>query len=189
MPDHVVAVRIELNGFSPKIWRRVALSIDTSLFKLHEIIQVLFEWDDCHYWEFRVGSDRFGSSELSQDSYFDEVKDAEDYILADFLHVGLNKMTYVYDFGDNWTHSIRLGAIRPAKPDISYPHLIAGELKAPLEDTGGYMGYYDGSADDSPFDDEGYDEMFEDFDPDEFNIDEFREKLKDIEKALYGKDS
>ena len=190
MPDHVVVVRIELNGFLPKIWRRVALSVESSLFELHEIIQVLFEWYDCHYWEFWIGSDRFSSSEFSEDSFFDEVRDAEDYILADFLHVGINKMTYVYDFGDDWRHSIRLGAVRPAKPDINYPHLIAGERDAPMEEIDeNLLEIYEVIESNLSSDVEEYDELSEDDAPDEFDIEEFRERLKDVKSYLYDEDS
>ena len=47
------------------------------------------------------------------------------------------KFTFVFDFGDRWTHSVRVEKIEPAMPDGTYPRCIDGAGAAPLEDCGG----------------------------------------------------
>jgi pRiA4b ORF-3-like protein len=47
------------------------------------------------------------------------------------------KFTFVFDFGDRWTHTIRVEKIEPALPNAIYPRCIAGEGADPLEDCGG----------------------------------------------------
>lgn len=52
-------------------------------------------------------------------------------------------MTYVHDFGDDWTHRLILTNIRQAEPGIGYPRYIAREGNAPPEDCGGIPGFYE----------------------------------------------
>jgi len=47
------------------------------------------------------------------------------------------KFTFVFDFGDWWTHTVRVEKIEPALPDASYPRCIDGAGADPLEDCGG----------------------------------------------------
>ena len=47
------------------------------------------------------------------------------------------KFTFIFDFGDRWTHTIRAEKIEPALLDVIYPRCIAGEGTDPLEDCGG----------------------------------------------------
>ncbi|HSH43702.1 MAG TPA: plasmid pRiA4b ORF-3 family protein, partial [Arenicellales bacterium] len=50
------------------------------------------------------------------------------------------KMIYIYDFGDDWTHEIKL-VDQDDKP-VKHPVCLAGKGKAPPEDCGGIWGYY-----------------------------------------------
>jgi hypothetical protein len=48
---------------------------------------------------------------------------------------------YVYDFGDEWEHSIELEDITHDKLTSMYPVCLAGERACPPEDCGGPYGY------------------------------------------------
>ena len=48
---------------------------------------------------------------------------------------------YIYDFGDEWLHTVRLEAVGDADPDVTYPRLLAAEGRCPPEDCGGAGGY------------------------------------------------
>ena len=52
--DDVLDLRIDLDRFRPPVWRRVRLPAATTLTELHEIIQILFQWDGDHLHIFTV---------------------------------------------------------------------------------------------------------------------------------------
>jgi hypothetical protein len=76
--------------------------------------------------------------------------------------------TYVYDFGDYWTHTVTAEAIRPAGPDNTFTILDGGGA-CPPEDTGGaahYQHLLDALADPShPDHDDALERLGDDFDP------------------------
>jgi hypothetical protein len=49
--------------------------------------------------------------------------------------------TYLYDFGDDWSHKVVLEAIVPREAKIKYPRCLAGARACPPEDCGGIHGY------------------------------------------------
>lgn len=49
---------------------------------------------------------------------------------------------YEYDFGDGWTHVVKLLAIEPRERGAKYPRCIGGERACTPEDCGGVPGYY-----------------------------------------------
>jgi hypothetical protein len=52
--------RIELRHTDPLIWREVEVATSITLKVLHDIIQVVMGWFDCHLWEFTIGNQRYG---------------------------------------------------------------------------------------------------------------------------------
>ena len=48
---------------------------------------------------------------------------------------------YIYDFGDDWRHTVQFEAILDKDPAVKYPVCIAGERACPPEDCGGIPGY------------------------------------------------
>ena len=48
---------------------------------------------------------------------------------------------YVYDFGDDWDHSIRIERITEAPPGVLYPRLLKASGACPPEDVGGAPSY------------------------------------------------
>jgi Plasmid pRiA4b ORF-3-like protein len=49
----------------------------------------------------------------------------------------LERFVYEYDFGDSWTHELRLETVLPVNPRTIYPTCVAGKCAAPPEDCGG----------------------------------------------------
>jgi len=50
-------------------------------------------------------------------------------------------MTYEYDFGDGWEHTLILEKVIDSDPDMKYPVCLAGERNCPPEDCGGAYGF------------------------------------------------
>jgi hypothetical protein len=48
---------------------------------------------------------------------------------------------YVYDFGDDWRHTVKLEALVDADPETIYPRLLSAQGRCPPEDVGGPWGY------------------------------------------------
>ncbi len=86
---------------------------------------------------------------------------------------------YVYDFGDDWGHTITLDDILPKEKGTKYPRCIAGERACTPEDCGGVWGYRDLLETLNDPEDPGYAEIMEwlegqapdncPFDPERFN--------------------
>jgi len=90
-----------------------------------------------------------------------------------FFSTENNRALYLYDFGDDWNHDIRLEKILPRKPNIDYPLCVSGNRACPPEDCGGTWGYADMlNILANPESDE-YEQTIEwlgeDFDPDDFD--------------------
>ena len=53
--DAVYQLKITLGGSTPPIWLRFTVKNKVMLEKLHQIIQVVMGWEDCHLYKFERG--------------------------------------------------------------------------------------------------------------------------------------
>jgi hypothetical protein len=137
-------------------------------------------WTDSHLHEFAVtdGSRRRKAVIGIPDEEFDfdmgrtTLPDTKQKISRWFSKKN-NKALYIYDFGDNWEHTVTLEKILPAEDDVDYPVCIAGARACPPEDCGGIGGYANLLEIIMDPDHEEYEQMLEwaggDFDPEHFN--------------------
>jgi hypothetical protein len=140
-PSATLQLHIELRGSKPKIWRRVLVPEAITLAKLHAVIQAVFGWSGGHLHEFNVGDERFGTP----DPEYDEpgsVRSERTTRLANALG-SARTMNYVYDFGDNWQHRIKVEKTLIPDPGLELPLCVAGANATPPDDCGGVYGYYD----------------------------------------------
>ena len=132
-------LHVEIEGVSPKVWRRLLVPVTVELPLLHVVLLWGMGWEGGHLHEFVFGRDHYGPAEPGL-ALPDEV-DAEDGVpLREAL--GTRKtFLYVYDYGDNWRHKVRVErVVTPHEPVI--PALcIGGENACPPEDIGGALGY------------------------------------------------
>ncbi|MEV6844349.1 plasmid pRiA4b ORF-3 family protein [Actinoplanes sp. NPDC051411] len=126
-PAPIYQIKVSLRGAKPPIWRRLELPADTTLARLHRIIQVAFGWDDSHLHIFRTPYGEFGDEGRSEASVTLEQMAGEMF-------------TYLYDFGDNWLHEI-VFEDTPTREQVTYPRCTDGRRAAPSEDSGGVWGY------------------------------------------------
>jgi hypothetical protein len=140
-PSATLQLHIELRGSKPKIWRRVLVPQTITLVKLHAVIQAVFGWSGGHLHEFTVGEERFGTPDPEYDAW-GEVRNERTTKLASALG-GARTMNYVYDFGDNWQHRIKVEKTLEPAPAGMLPMCVAGANATPPDDCGGIYGYYD----------------------------------------------
>lgn len=175
----VYQVKVTLTGSEPTIWRRMHISSDTSLQKLHEILQVVMGWTNSHLHQFIIGGKYFSEP----DPEYDPEVENEKLIRLSQVVSGVNERSvYEYDFGDNWEHELLIEKILPVAEGTRYPVCIAGQRACPPEDCGGIQGYARFlEAIQKPNHPE-HDEMLEwvggSFDPQAFDLDEVNRKIE-----------
>lgn len=133
-------LKITLGDIRPPVWRRVQVPSTITLGELHLVIQAAFGWWDYHLHEFEINGIRYGTDD--GEGWGDPPKDEHRAKLERLAPVG-GKIGYVYDFGDNWKHTITVEKVLPADPRATYPACVAGKRACPPEDCGGTWGYAD----------------------------------------------
>jgi hypothetical protein len=96
----------------------------------------------------------------------------------------LKSFTYIYDYGDDWRHRVKVEKILPPDSELRSPLCLAGRNACPPEDVGGTPGYIeflDAIKDPSH---EEHHQMLEwcggSFDPNAFDLDGVNLRLSDI---------
>lgn len=104
-------IKIALQGVSPMVWRRLKIPGNTSLAQLHQIIQIVNQWDDEYLHQFHIYGKDYGIGYLGGLSFAD---DAHQVFLDDFgFDVG-DKFTYEYNFFAPWMVDVRIEKISQA---------------------------------------------------------------------------
>ena len=163
-------LKITLLDIKPPVWRRFVVPADIKLDELHDVIQNIMDWNDCHLHAFDVGSDVYGPH--MDDDWAEPIgRDESQYKLSSLVNCNGMKFRYTYDFGDSWEHQIVLEDSDYINPDWPYPiYCLDGKRACPPEDSGGAYGYGDSTDDDE--------DWFGDFDPEKFDLAEINALFK-----------
>ena len=60
VPPEIYQLKVTLLGTMPPIWRRLLVPADLTLAQLHDVLQSVMGWQDCHMHEFSAGHRHFG---------------------------------------------------------------------------------------------------------------------------------
>jgi hypothetical protein len=177
--DAVYQLKITLRDIRPPIWRRVQVK-DCTLAELHEIIQVVMDWDFAHLYSFEVAGVAYGDLGMTGDEL--DMKDDRRAKLSRLVRGEKFKFHYTYDFGDNWEHEIVVEKILSPEGGTAYPVCVDGKRAGPPEDVGGAWGYMEFIAAMGDPKHPQHDELaewYEDpFDPEAFDVDAVNRRLK-----------
>lgn len=137
----VYLFEIQLDYAKIPVWRILEVPRKTTLHDLHLCIQVAMGWECSHLYEFSFRGKRYELPE-PMTRVSDEVEDPRVVRLMDMdLSLG-ESLNYVYDFGDNWEHTVTLkGYSRPEYGYKNLPRCSAGAMACPPEDIGGIFVY------------------------------------------------
>ena len=124
-PSSVYQIRVVLQGISPLIWRRLLVRSDTTIARLHDILQVAFGWSDAHLHCFKVHGRELDAG------------DGPQVRLADLGLRVAERFVYDYDFVDLWRHDIRVEQVLGLEAGRSHPYCTGGRRAGPPEDCGG----------------------------------------------------
>ena len=149
MAKRIYQFKIELDGVTPTIWRRIQVPDTYSFWDLHVAIQDAMGWLDYHLHAFRVQREHVPipiEIGIPNDEYAvegdPETHPGWEVPITDFFYEVGNTADYEYDFGDGWRHGILLEGILLREKGQKYPRCIDGACACPPEDCGGIHGYY-----------------------------------------------
>jgi hypothetical protein len=147
-PEFVHQFLIVLSGTDPLVWRRIQVPLTYSFWDLHVAIQDAMGWLDYHFHEFRLldAKDKIKTIGIPIDEAPGQQPctprwrvRVSDY----FNHRQYHALPalYVYDFGDDWEHSVVYEGEQPVDETATYPQCVSGAGRCPPEDCGDIDGY------------------------------------------------
>lgn len=134
----VYQLKVTLKQSKPPVWRRLQVSGDVTLAKLHRILQIAMGWTDSHLHQFRIGENYYSTPQPEWD--FD-VQDEKKARLIKVAPAEKFRFVYEYDFGDSWEHEITVEKVMPAQDKMTHAVCITGKRACPPENCGGVWGY------------------------------------------------
>jgi|SRR5271157_224699 len=138
MTDASIArLKVTLREVKPKVLRRLEVPFAMGLDRLHLTLQAAMGWTNSHLFEFSVGDGRRGIPDPDWD---ENPRDSRKITLQG---VASKTLTYLYDFGDGWEHTVKIERVIEAEPGGAYPRLIEAVGRCPPKDVGGPWGYAD----------------------------------------------
>jgi hypothetical protein len=138
--EKAFSLRLTVAGCSPRVWRRLLVRESMWLTRLHDSIQILFDWFDYQTHVFSLDDLRFGNPQRKEDA---SIEDDRDVTLTDLDLASRDRLTYDYHFGEGWKVDVRVEKAIAMEKGVSYPVCIAGERAGPPEDCGGLEAYHD----------------------------------------------
>lgn len=140
VPEKGFSLRLSVTGCQPRIWRTLHVRETMWLSRLHDSIQVVFDWFDYQTHVFHFDDLRFGNP-VKQEA--GSIEDDRDIRLADLDLEHRNRFTYNYCFGEGWQLDIKVEKHFLVEKGATYPNCVAGERAGPPEDCGGLEAFHD----------------------------------------------
>lgn len=181
--NQIYQIKVTLDDTHPPIWRRILVPGNTTLLKLHDILQIVMGWEDYHLHMFTIEGSIYGDP--ADDEYGDLGTIDESRIkLNQVVYREGQRFSYEYDFGDSWDHTLLVEKILPPQEGVRYPICLKGKRACPPEDVGGVWGYENFlEAIRNPDHDEheGYlTWVGGEFDPEAFDLEEVNTRLRSM---------
>jgi hypothetical protein len=139
-PERMFTLRLNVVACHPRIWRRFHVRESMWLSRLHDTIQIAFDWFDYQTHAFILDDLRFGNP-LKRDEQ--SIEDDRDVTLTDLDLEHRERLTYAYHFGEGWHVDIKVEKAGVVEKGAMYPLCVAGERAGPPEDCGGVEAFHD----------------------------------------------
>ncbi len=132
---------VSLRGIEPRIWRRFVITDTAAFVDLHEAIQDAMGWHNSHLFSFQDAREEV-LAELPGDEGDETGPNAFTERIEKYFGKKKGKScVYVYDFGDDWVHDLKVVLYDPDWPEFFGRRFLEGERACPPEDCGGVGGY------------------------------------------------
>ena len=152
--DERLVIRVHLLRSEPEIWRQISLDPELTLYQVHEVLQVVFEWENDHLHDF--AKRREGKPDATYAPPWDVLKnspypsrdvDESTVKLGTLLRRLGSTLYYTYDPMADWVHELTVEERRPALADEPRARLLAGERAGPIEELGSMQRFNEFVAD------------------------------------------
>jgi len=185
-PALIYQIKVTLDDTRPPIWRRILVPGNTSLLKLHDILQIIMGWQDYHLHCFLINDQYYGDPEDDESGDMGTID--EKRVKLDQIIPGEGfRFKYEYDFGDSWEHTLDVEKILPVEEGVKYPVCVKGKRACPPEDVGGIWGYENFLEAIRDPNHEEHDEYLEwsggGFDPETFDLEQVNRRLQTMGKG------
>ncbi|HLE13238.1 MAG TPA: plasmid pRiA4b ORF-3 family protein [Anaerolineales bacterium] len=182
-PTQIYQIKVTLDDTHPPIWRRILVPGNTTLLKLHDILQIVLGWEDYHLHMYTIAGMIYGNP--ADDEYDDlGILDEAYSKLSQVVYREGQRFGYEYDFGDSWDHTLVVEKILPSEEGVRYPLCLKGKRACPPEDVSGVWGYENFLK---AIRDPSHDEHEEylnwiggEFDPEAFDLEEVNTRLRSM---------
>ena len=124
-------IKISLANSHIPIWRRFLITDDYRLDRFHQVLQITMGWWNSHLHEFEISGRKFGMN-IGVEYDWQLVEAETKFYLKHFPFEVGDSFNYVYDFGDNWQHTLEIEAVK----EVTKSHLKC------LEGTGNCLSIY-----------------------------------------------
>lgn len=138
--ERVFPLHLTVLGTEPRVCRVLLVRESMWLSRLHDSIQVAFDWFDYQTHVFNFEDLRFGNPLKRQEVL---IEDDRDISLADLDLENRASFTYGYNFSEGWVVDIRVDKPIAMEKGLRYPHCVSGERAGPPEDCGGIEAFHD----------------------------------------------
>ena len=133
-------VKVRLNNFRPLTWRDLIIPDNITFMELDDILKTLWGFDGYHLSCFllRKTDQIIIDDDLSRESMMDMDYDANTTVISEIFDK-YDKITYWYDFGDDWQFDIEI----KKKIDYDKDYVTVKRFKGkydPIEDCSGVYG-------------------------------------------------
>ncbi|MER2030879.1 MAG: plasmid pRiA4b ORF-3 family protein [Solibacillus sp.] len=139
-------IQLALDGH--EIWRRVLIPANYSFRNLHNLIQIVFDWQNYHLHEFYVERKDNRNLKIVMDDDPKTLEFAnfsrdeiiqERFVSLEEIFSQHSEVIYEYDFGDSWKHIITFE--KSISATSQQAKLIEGKGERPPENVGGLHGF------------------------------------------------
>ncbi len=183
VPERGFSLHLSVVGVTPRIWRRLLVRESMWLSRLHDTIQVAFDWFDYQTHAFALDDLRFGNP-LKREEL--TIEDDRDVTLGDIDLEHRARFTYGYHFAEGWQLEIKVEKLITLEKGVRYPTCTAGERAGPPEDCGGTEAFHDLLAcikqPDSDLGREWLEWLGPDFDPEVCDLQKINKSLRKLGK-------
>jgi len=138
--EKVFTLRMHVVGCTPRIWRKMLVREGMWLSRLHDSIQVAFDWYDYQTHIFAFDDLHLGNPQRRNELV---IEDDRDVTLSDLDLASRDRIYYEYFFGEGWKVEVRVEKIGNVEKGVHYPSVLAGERAGPPEDCGGLEAFHD----------------------------------------------
>lgn len=140
MSTKLFKLKVTLCACHVKIWRKVVVPANIKLNELHNIIQDVMGWHNAHLHEFIILGMHYG---VPHPEDWEEVLPEKKFRLNQLVKLGWDQFEYVYDFGDDWRHTIKVESFDYKDDSGKTIFCLNGKGTCPPEDVGSSYGYDD----------------------------------------------